>query len=144
MSQEEYDRLIETLFYLYFDNKDSKVLSSNLFWNMIKAVCALYDINDRAIIQAIRILMADENVPQEEETYYLLSKIGLTVRPIRTISGIYWQKQKAYNEKFEKETPVIKRRLTDIIYKKSIRDFVFAIYDTSGIFKEISMDKVFK
>ena len=29
MTQEENDRLIEILFYLYFDNKDPKILASN-------------------------------------------------------------------------------------------------------------------
>lgn len=144
MTQEENDRLIEILFYLYFDNKDSKILSSNLFWNMIKSICTLYNINDRAIVQAVRILMADENSPKEEETYYLLNEIGLTVRPIRKISGIYWQKQKAYTKKFEATKPVITRKLLDIIYKKSIRDFVYAVYDVSGIFSEIQLNQIFK
>ena len=140
MTQEEKDRLVEILFYLFFDNKDAKILSSNLFWTTIKSICALYDINDRAIVQAVRILMADENRPEEKETYYLLNKIGLTVRPIRNISGIYWQKQKAFAEEFETSVPVVKRRLTDIVYKKSIRDFVFAMYDLNGIFSYIDKD----
>lgn len=140
MTQEEKDRLVEILFYLFFDNKDAKILSSNLFWTTIKSICALYDINDRAIVQAVRILMADENRPEEKETYYLLNKIGLTVRPIRNISGIYWQKQKAFAEEFETFTPVVKRRLTDIVYKKSIRDFVFAMYDLNGIFSYVDKD----
>ena len=142
MPQEEYDRLMEILFYLYFNNKDSKILSSNLFWTTIKALCTLYNINDRAVVQAVRILMSDENCPQDKETYYLLNKIGLTVRPIRSISGIYWQKQKAFAEEFETTPPVIKRRLTDVIYKKSIRDFVYAVYDFSGIFNEVSLKDI--
>lgn len=142
MSQEEKDRLIEVLFYLYFNNKDPKTLSSSLFWNVIKSICTLYGINDRAIVQAVRILMSEENCPQEKETYYLLSKVGLSVRPIRHISGIYWQKQKAYAEEFEKNIPIITRRLTDVIYKKSIRDFVYAVYDISGIFSEIPLKDV--
>ena len=142
MTQEENDRLIEILFYLYFNNKDSKILSSNLFWTTIKSICTLYNINDRAIVQAVRILMADENCPQDKETYYLLNKIGLTVRPIRNISGIYWQKQKAFAEEFVTTPPVIKRRLTDVIYKKSIRDFVYAMYDLGGIFSEIPLKDI--
>ena len=73
----------------------------------------------------------------------LLNKIGLSVRPIRHISGIYWQKQKAYAEKFETATPVVTRKLTDVIYKKSIRDFVYALYDFTGIFKEVPMEQIF-
>lgn len=142
MTQEENDRLIEILFYLYFNNKNSKILASNLFWASVKALCTLYNINDRAIVQSVRILMADENCPEEKETYYLLSKIGLTVRPIRNISGIYWQKQKAFSEEFETTIPVIKRRLTDVIYKKSIRDFVYALYDFNGIFNDVSLKDI--
>ena len=138
MTQEENDRLIEILFYLYFNNKDPKILSSSLFWNSIKSICTLYNINDRAIVLAVRIIMADENCPQEDETYYLLSKMKLTVRPIRKISGIYWQKQKALQERFDKGMiPKITRRMTDVIYKKSIRDFIYAMYDMNGIFNEI-------
>ena len=145
MSQEENDRLIEVLFYLYFNSKDSKVLSSNLFWTAVNSVCTLYGINNRAVVQAVRILMADENCPQEDETYYLLSKIGLTVRPIRRISGIYWQKQKALQEKFDKGIlPTITRRLTDVIYKKSVRDFIYAMYDMNGIFAEVPIKLIFK
>ena len=144
MTQEENDRLIEILFYLYFNNKDKKILASGLFWQCIKSICTLYGINDRAIVQAVRILMADENCPQEKETYYLLSKIGLTVRPIRNISGIYWQKQKAYAEEFATSTPSITRRLTDVIYKKSVRDFVYAIYDMLGIFTNVEKELIFK
>lgn len=144
LSVEENDRLIEILFYLYFNNKDDKILSSSLFWQVIKSICVLYGINDRAVVQAVRILMADENSPKDAETYYLLSKVGLTVRPIRHISGIYWQKQKAFAEEFEKNVPTITRRLTDVIYKKSVRDFVYAIYDITGIFNEIPKELIFK
>lgn len=139
MTQEEKDRLIEILFYLYFNDKDSKILSSALFWNTIKDICTLYNINDRSIVQSVRILMADENCPQDKETYYLLSKIGLTVRPIRKISGIYWQKQKAYAEEFQTSPPVIKRHLFDVVHKKSIRDFVVAMHNFNGIFNNVDI-----
>ena len=143
MTLEETDRLYEVLFYLYFNNQDSKMLSSGLFWQTIKDICVLNNINDRAVTQAVRILMADENCPQDKETYYLLSKLGLTVRPIRRISGIYWQKQKAFAEEFETMTPVIKRRLTDVVYKQSIREFIEAIYKISGILAEVDTDLIF-
>ena len=142
LSVEENDRLVEILFYLYFNNKDPKILSSNLFWSVIKSICTLYGINDRAIVQAVRILMADENSPKDRETYYLLDKVGLTVRPIRHISGIYWQKQKAFSEEFKINPPVVNRKLTDVIYKKSVRDFVYAIYDLTGIFSEVPKDVI--
>ena len=81
---------------------------------------------------------------KDGKLYYLLNEIGLTVRPIRKISGIYWQKQKAYTKKFETTKPVITRKLLDIVYKKSIRDFVYAVYDVSGIFSEIQLNQIFK
>lgn len=143
MTQEEKDRLIEILFYLYFDNKDAKILTNNLFWALIKSICALYNINDRAIVQSVRILTASENRPEEKETYYLLNKLGLSVRPIRSISSIYWQKQKAFEKEFETSPPVIKRRLNDVIYKKNIRDFIYAIYNINGIFNEVSLKDLF-
>ena len=137
MSQEEKDRLFEILFYLYFNNKDSKILSSNLFWQAISAICTLYNINNLAVVQSVRILMAEEHSPQDKETYYLLNKLGLSVRPIRHISGLYWQKQKAFAEEFTVNPPIIKRHLTDVVYKKSVRDFLYAMYDVCGIFNEI-------
>lgn len=137
MTQEEKDRLIEILFYLYFNNKDSKILSSSLFWNAITAICTLYGINNRAVVQAVRVLMAEENSPTDEEAFYLLDKIGLTVRPIRKISGIYWQKQRDFKLAFETKPPVVKRRITDVIYKKSIRDFIYAMYDITGMFADV-------
>lgn len=143
MTQEEKDRLVEILFYLYFDNTDQRLLSSGLFWNVIKDICILNGINERAVTQAVRILMAEENKPQEKETYYLLNEIGLSVRPIRNISGIYWQKQKAYAEEFETNKPIIKRRLIDVIYKESVYAFIHAIYKVSGIFIGIDMDSIF-
>ena len=81
--------------------------------------------------------MAKENVPQEEETYYLFNKMGMSVRPIRRISGIYWQKQIEFQKQFETKTPVIKRRITDIVVKRNMRDFIFALYKTLGIFGDI-------
>ncbi len=144
MNQEEKDRLFEVLFYLYFNNKDSKILASALFWQTITAICTLYGINSRAIVQSARILTANENCPDEKETYYLLNKLGLTVRPIKAISGIYWQKQKQYAEEFTINPPVVKRHLLDVVYKKSIRDFIFAIYDIGGVLGNISKEDLEK
>ncbi len=96
-------------------------------------------ISEVAVGRAIRILNAKENIPQDDETYYLLNKIGLTVRPIRTISGIYWQKQKALEESFKLTMPVITRRIVDVVLKKNVRDFVLAIYEFTGIFKHVDI-----
>ena len=41
-------------------------------------------------------------------------------------------------------TPVIKRRLNDVVYKQSIRAFVEAIYKMSGILADVDKDLMFK
>ena len=63
MDKVEKERLIEILFYLYFNNKDSKMMGKVEFWNAIIAVCKLYDIDSLAISKAIRVLTAPENEP---------------------------------------------------------------------------------
>lgn len=138
-STEEKDRLIEILIYLYFNNKDAKILAKEDFWHAIKNICNIYKIDSLSISKSVRILMASENVPNDEETYYLLKKLGLSVRQINRVSGIYWQKQKAFDEKFTKEIPYIKRRIVDIVVKKNIRDFIFALYEVLGIFGSVDI-----
>ena len=93
-TQIEKDRLTEVLFYLYFDNKSEEHLSNIDFWNTISGLCKIYNIDSAQVSRAARILFADENRPTELEIWYLLDKLGVSVRPIRKISGIYWQKQK--------------------------------------------------
>lgn len=140
MNSEEKDRLIEILFYLYFNNFPEKYAGSAEFWTLVRAICSMYKISDLAIIKAVRIIMAPENAPQDEETWYLLSQLGLTVRPMRKISGIYWQKQKEFAEKYKDTSkPTIRRRILDVVMKRSMRDFIFAIYDTLGIFAHVDL-----
>ena len=43
------------------------------------------------------------------------------------------------NEKFTKEIPYIKRRIVDIVVKKNIRDFIFALYEVLGIFGSVDI-----
>lgn len=135
----EKDRLIEILFYLYFNNKDSRMTGKAEFWDMIKSVCKLYNINNIAVAQAIRILTAKENRPEDAETVYLFNKIDTSVRHLNKISGIYWQKKIQYEKEFDDgKLPIIKNRITDVIMKRAMRDFVYAIYDINGILKYIS------
>ena len=145
MDKVEKERLIEILFYLYFNNKDSKMIGKSEFWNAIIAICKLYDIDSLAISKAIRILTAPENEPNSREIYYLLNKLGLSVRPINRISGVYWQRQKEYLAEFEAgKLPKIKSRLHDVVMKKSILDFVFAINDFIGIYRDVNLDDIRK
>lgn len=140
MNSEEKDRLIEILFYLYFNNFPEKYAGSAEFWTLVRAICSMYKISDLAIIKAVRIIMVTENAPQDEETWYLLSQLGMTVRPMRKISGIYWQKQKEFAEKYKDTSkPTIRRRISDVVMKRSMRDFIFAIYDTLGIFTHVDL-----
>lgn len=140
MTLEEKDRLFEILFYLYFNNIPETKSGTTEFWNAIRSICFLFKVNDMDIVKAIRILMVKENIPTDEETYYLLHKLGLSVRPLRTISGIYWQKQKMFDTKFISKPPVITRRITDVVTKNSIKNFIIALYETLGIFSYISKD----
>ena len=138
MTVEEKDRCVEVLFYLYFTNLDDKLIGNASFWNVINNLCTLYNIDNIAISKAIRILLTPENTPSDEETYYLLNKLELTVRPINKISGVYWQKQIQFQEEFNKgKLPIIKRRIVDIVSKRSIRDFILALYNLFSIFNNI-------
>lgn len=142
MTNEEKDRLIEILFYLYFNNIPEKYAGTAEFWNMIRSICSLHNISDLAIIRAVRILLAKENTPTDEETWYLLNQLGVTVRPLRKVSGIYWQRQKEFAN--SGKIPSIKRSVTDVVMKKAIRDFIFAIYETIGAFAYIDIDLINK
>jgi hypothetical protein len=133
-TQIEKDRLTEILFYLYFDKKDETVLENANFWHCINDLCKVYNVDSLQVSRAARILFADENKPTEFETWYLLHKLGVSVRPIRKLSGVYWQKQKQFNDEVELKgvKPTIKRCITDAAMKKNIKDFIVAILDMFG------------
>ena len=137
MTPEEKDRLAEIVFYLYFDNKSEETITNRDFWEVINSICKLYSIDSIAITKAVRILMAEENAPQEDETYYLLHSIGLTVRPIKKLTGIYWQKQKAIEEKLSKTPITVRRRINDVIVKRNMRAFLEAMHNLSDSLFEI-------
>ena len=140
MTPEEKDRLIEVLFYLYFETKPKEQLEDKHFWITINSICQMYTIDSVSITRAVRILMADENKPQEKEMYYLLHKIGLTVRPIRRLSGVYWQKQKAFEEELAVTPIVVKRTITDVIVKRHVRHFIKALYDIFGCLIDVDTE----
>lgn len=137
-TQIEKDRLTEILFFLYFDNQDEKHLANIDFWNTISSLCKVYNVDSAQVSRAARILFADENRPSEFETWYLLDKLGVTVRPLRKISGIYWQKQKHFAETVEKYgPPALKRRISDAAMKQNVRAFLIALVDMFGTLSAI-------
>lgn len=138
LTSEQKDRLVEVLLYYYFSDKDEKTLANPAFWNVINNLCVLNDINGTMISRAVRILICDENQPTEEETYYLLDSIGFSVRDINKMTGIYYQKQTKFKTDFlAGKVPKIQRRVSDIVMKKSMKDFILATYDFMGVFTHV-------
>lgn len=137
-TQIEKDRLTEILFFLYFDNKSEDQISNADFWNTINSLCKVYNIDNSQVSRAARILFAEENRPTEFEIWYLLDKLGVTVRPIRKISGIYWQKQKHFAETVKTYgAPSIRRRVTDAAMKQNMKAFLEALVDMFGTLSSI-------
>jgi hypothetical protein len=139
----EKDRLCEILFFGYFNNREASTLGDAKFWECVNAICKSYGIDSLFITRAIRTLMAKENRPEDFETWYLFSRIGTTVRPMKGFTGIYWQKQKKFEERFNAgEKPDVRRRITDVAVKRSMYSFVKAIYDIFGSYKFLDADKL--
>lgn len=132
----EQHRLAEVLLYCYFNQMDEKVFGTAAFWNTVKGICETFGIDNIAISKGFRILMVDTNRPTDLETWYLLDKTQHSVRQIRSISGIYWQKQKRLLEEVQSVgTPAVRPRILDAVMRKHIKDFVFAVYSVCGIFQ---------
>ena len=148
MTSVEKDRLVEILFYLFFNNTDSKMLATTNYWKMINSICEAYNIEAHIISKAVRILIAKENIKKTKQPQVhdgAVNKAGLSVRPINKISGIYWQKQINYIKNFEiGKTPKIDRKILDIVMKKAMRDFINAIYSVFGIFNHIELKTIQK
>jgi hypothetical protein len=138
LPQEELDRLYEVLVYLYFDKLDDELVKNPNYWTGIRNLCISFKISDICLMKAVRILLIPDNIPTEIEMYYLFDKIGLTVRPIRKISGIYWQKQKEYKTILKDKTVAVSRKILDPAMKNTLKGFVSLIYKISGIFSIIS------
>lgn len=141
----EKDRTIEILFYYYFNRRNKKITNKKEYWLTINNLCELYSIDTASIIKATRILLADENIPQEAETVYLLNKIGVSVRQLNKCTGIYWQKKIEYEANFEKGIiPKIEPKIKDILIKKNMILFMQALIEFIGIFNNLSLDKLLK
>lgn len=141
MTDIERDRLYEIVFFQYFNNKTEEQLQNPKFWASINAICESYDIDSVQLTKIIRILTNADNAASELEIYYLLNKAGLSVRKINRMTGIYWQKQVALNDTLNKlGAPSIKRRVTDIIMRNSLKEFVHAMYDIFGVLHEIDVN----
>lgn len=142
-TSEEKDRLCEILFYNYFSNKPPEKLGDAKFWNCINAICQSYSIDSLMVSKAMRILMAKENRPDEFETWILFWKLDTSVRNMKGFTGLYWQKQKKYEEMYASgKHPVIRRKITDVAMKRSMYDFVKAIYDVFGSYKYLNIDSL--
>jgi hypothetical protein len=88
-------------------------------------------------------LSNDDNKPNELEIVYLLNKAGVSVRPLNKISGIYWQKQKAYLEEIaSKGVPYVFPRITDTPTKVNIDSFIKAMYNIGSIFNILDQDLI--
>lgn len=144
----ERDRLFEILFCNYFAKKEDKILKTTAFWHTIKYLCEAYEIDSYAVQRAVQTLVQPENKPEELETYYLLNRLGVSVRSMLNMTGIYWQKQKNFEASIAKAgPPVIRSRITDPAMKQAMRTFIFACKDFFGCFRFMDytlMDKFFK
>ena len=139
-TQDEKDRLVEILLYYYFNKQSEETLKKPEFWGMVRSICMVYDVDATKVGMASRVLMDERNRPTDEEAYYLLSEIGLTVRPIRAMTGIYWQKQKALRLEFEANgNPIVTRKLVDPTMRYHAKNFVIAMYRAIGVFSNMTL-----
>ena len=140
MTDIEKDRFYELIFYQYFNHKTSEQLQNPNFWKTINTLCESYEIDPVQITKAIRILSNPDAKPEDTEIYYLAISAKLSVRKINRIFGLYWQRQVALADKLNTTgTPVIKRRVTDIMTRNSIKEFIHAIYDVFGILADVDI-----
>lgn len=136
MTTEERDRLCEILFFKYFENQPPEKLSDSKFWTCINSICTANGVDSLLTSKAVRILMAKENRPEDFEMWYLFSRWDTSVRQLRNFTGMYWQKQKRMEARFEAgEKPYVKRRITDVAMKASIKGFITTIYSVFGSFR---------
>lgn len=143
MTPAEKYRLYEILFYLYFNRQDDTTITNQNYWNLIKSICDFYGVNMALVSKALRILSNEDNKPNELEIVYLLNKAGVSVRPLNKISGIYWQKQKAYLEEIaSKGVPYVFPRITDTPTKVNIDSFIKAMYNIGSIFNTLDQDLI--
>lgn len=141
LTAEEKDRLCEVLFLRYFQNKPKEVLADAKFWSCTHAICQTYNIDSAFITRCTRTLLAKENMPTDYEMWYLFWKLETPVRPMKGFTGIYWQKQKKFEEDYKNGVkPNVHRRITDVALKRSMHAFINAIYDIFGSYKYLNSD----
>jgi hypothetical protein len=140
MTDIEKDRFYELIFYQYFNNREPEQLQNPKFWKTINTLCEAYDIDPVQVSKCIRILSNPDDKPTDVEMYYILSKAKLSVRKINRISGLYWQRQVQLSDKIALDgAPAIRRRVTDIIAKNSLKEFVHALYDVFGVLCDVDI-----
>jgi len=140
MTKQEENRLIECIFYLYFNQIPLDIKKSKEFWIMISNICVLNKINNNLIVTSLRILMESINTPTDIEIVYLCNKGGLSVRDINNISNIYWQRQKGFYEDFKNnKIPNVVPKVRDVLAQQAMRKFIKAIYKLTGIFNIIDI-----
>lgn len=143
MNPIEKARTSEILFYLYFNKQKEETLQDLNFWKFLESFCKVYNINYLAVINSMRTLLKPENAPTDLEIKYLLSKLGVTVRPLSKISGIYWQKQKKLDEIITiSGAPTITSKLTDPLHKNAVIAFITYFYQVSGVFRYLDYNIV--
>ena len=140
MTNVEKDRFYELVFYQYFNNREPEQIQNPLFWKTVNTLCEAYGIDPVQITKCIRLLSNPDDRPSDVEMYYLFNAAGLSVRKINRISGLYWQRQTALSEQIKKDgPPTIRRRVTDIIAKNSLKEFIHALYDVFGVLCDIDL-----
>lgn len=145
MTNLEKDRLVEVIFFLYFNGIPDTIINKKDFWEMLKKQCDIYNIDSFSIQKSIRALTFPENRPTDEEIVYLMNKIDVSVRNLSKISGIYWQKKIAIEKDLEGKTLKIFPKITDVVMKRAMRDFIKVQLEINGIlkyFSEEQFDKV--
>ena len=143
----EKDRTVEVLFYLFFSKKDPELLKETSFWQAIKYICEAYNIDSFSVQKAISVLAQPSNNPTDIETWYLLNKLGCTVRPLYKMTGFYHARQKISEEHIEKfGPPMIVNKIHDTAMKAAMRTFLYAAKDFFGVLQYVdyrNLDKFF-
>lgn len=145
MTRDEKDRTLEILFYYFFKDKlTNPRINKQMFWELIKQLNDIYNINNINLSKAVKLLFDKENKPTDLEAYYLLDKGLFSVREIVRISGIYYKKQRILRDELEKNSlklPVIPK-INNILIKRTIKEFIKALIDFNSFFVRVNINTV--
>ncbi len=140
LNKDEKERSLEIIFYYFFYEKlSNKRLNTSIFWKLIKEFNDMYNINNIDISKAVKILFDSNNKPTGLETYYLLDKGLFTVREIKRMTKIYYKKQLEYRDQINDgklKLPILPK-VKDLMVKRTIKEFIRALYDFSSYFTYI-------